>query len=162
MRFFRGLPAEARAGLRLERGERPLAHAVTPQGGHVVATTLALHLPTGARLPWETVERAQWKDDWVHVFTTDGEEHHVRLSEAGRLPEVLRERVTASIVVNRHVRLDVGGPEERGVRIMARRAPGSDRLTWTFAFDEGLDPEDPGLRAAAEQALEDLRRRMAG
>ena len=31
-------------------------------------------------------------------------------------------------------------------------------IRWTFVFDAGQDPSDPGLRAQAEQLLEDLRR----
>ncbi|WP_344839540.1 hypothetical protein [Actinocorallia longicatena] len=148
--------------LALERGERVLAHASTRGGAHVVATGVALHVPDGGggfvRVPWERVLGATWSDSWLHVRGDDGE-HHVRLDDAGSVPEVVQERVTATVVVSRHFALPGGG-----VRIVGRRAPRSkpsaarDELLWTLVFDEGLDQDDPGLRAGAEQLLEALRR----
>jgi hypothetical protein len=83
-----------------------------------------------------------------------GEQHHVGLAEAGAVPETIQERVTATIVVSRHGALPGGG----GVRIVGRRGRDGADTRWTFVFDPGLDPADPGLRAQAEQLLEDLRR----
>lgn len=161
MRLFRhgGLPPEARGGLRLEPGERAITYGVTQDGAYVVATDRALHLPTGPRVGWERVEHAAWQGGWLHVRETaelgeQAREHHVRLAEPRALPEAVRERVQASIVVNQYARLDA----ERGVRIVGRRRPGDDVVVWTLVFDAGLDPRDPGLRAHAEQVLEDVRR----
>ncbi|MGI5168503.1 hypothetical protein ACQEU3_29560 [Spirillospora sp. CA-253888] len=161
MRLLRAsrLPAPVRDALALDRAERVLAHAPTRGGSHVVATSLALHLPTPeggfARIPWERVDQASWKDGWLHVHeTSGGPEHHVRLTEAGSVPETVRERVTATIAVNHHAKLPGGG----AVRIAGRRPPSGGEVRWSFVFEAGLDPEDPGLRAQAEQLLEDLRR----
>ncbi|MET8140922.1 hypothetical protein ABZU32_11495 [Sphaerisporangium sp. NPDC005288] len=157
MRFpwgTKGLPPEA--GVRLEPGERVLVHARTPDGGYVVATDRALRLPAGETLPWYRVDRAQWDEEGLLVVGTDGARRRVELPDPGRLPEAVRERVTSSILVNRHVRLG----ERGGVRLVARRVPGQDTAEWEFVFDPGLDPSDPGLRAAAEQALERLRRTL--
>ena len=42
----------------------------------------------------------------------------------------------------------------RGVRVIARRAPAGDRaLRWVYEYDEGIDPDDPAVRLAAETAL---------
>ena len=80
--------------------------------------------------------------------------HRVRLdADLGRLPEVVRERVTASIVIQHHVEL-VG---ERGARLLARRVPGTTDLRWSVVFDAGLDPADPELRRRADEALAVLR-----
>lgn len=156
MRLFgsRRLPAAARKALALEPGERVLCHAVTPDGGHVVATDRALHLPGGVRLPWHRVDRASWDETGLDLVGTDGSRHRAELPDPGPLPEAVQERVTASILVNRHVSLHGRG----GVRLVARRIPGSETPEWVFVFDEGLDPADPGLRALAEQALEEVRR----
>jgi hypothetical protein len=157
VRLFRSrLPADVRKALATEPGERVLAHAATPAGGHAVATDRALHLPDGTRLPWQRVDKALWDDEGLRVLAVDGNEYRVALPDPGLLPETVRERVTASIVANRHVRLGNRG----GVRLVARRAPGTDTLEWEFVFDRGLDPDDPGLRALAEQALEEIRRSL--
>lgn len=127
-----------------------------PDAGHAVATTLALHLPGGVRLPWNLVDKAVWDEEGVTVAMTDGVVHRALLPDPRLLPETIRERVTSSIVASRHVRLD----ERGGVRLVARRVPGSDAPRWEFVFDPGLDPADPGLRALAEQALEGVRRNL--
>lgn len=153
---MRSLPRSVRSDLALERGERVLAYATAKDGSHVVATDAALHLSAaGSRLPWERIERASWKDGWLHVREGGGAgEHHVRLTEPGSVPETVQERVTATIAVNHHAKLPGGG----SVRIVGRRPPGGDAIRWTFVFDSGLDPGDPRLRAQAEQILENLRR----
>ncbi len=136
----------------LENGERVLA-----VGGRTVATNAALHFhgPDGVtRLPWERVDQAVWKDGLLIVREVGGARHNVPLAEPGSVPETVRERVTSTVVVSSRVKLSRGG-----VRIAARRpARGNGDLKWTFVFDAGLDPADPGLLAEAEQALEDLRR----
>ncbi|MEV0585874.1 hypothetical protein [Nonomuraea sp. NPDC050310] len=152
MRFLTGrMPAEVRKGLALEPGERVLAYAAP-----VVATERALLLPEGVRVPYETVGKASWDESGLRLSLTDGTVHEVPVETPGRLPETLRERVNSTIVVNKHVSL----PGRGGVRLIARRKPGGEVLGWSFLFDEGLDPDDPGLRAHAEQALETVRRSM--
>jgi hypothetical protein len=140
-------------GLTLEKGERVLAVS-----GETVATTTALHFQDGTgftRLPWERVEQAGWKDGVLVVREVGGGRHIVRLLEPGSVPEAVRERVTATVVVSTHVKLPSGG----GVRITARRsAKGAGDPHWTLVFDTGLDPSDPGLLAQAEQAMEEIRR----
>lgn len=156
MSFFQRLPAEARKALALEKGERVLTFAAADEG-HVVATDLALHLPGPLRVPYEEIDRAVWDEHGLlTVLTTDGRRHHARVAQPRSVPEALRERVNATIVVSKRVEL----PGRGGVRLVARRKPGGEVLGWTFIYDEGLDPEDPGLRALAEQALEGVRRSM--
>ena len=73
------------------------------------------------------------------------------LDEPGRLLELVHERVTASVVLQRHVRLGRG----RGLRVIARRAPsGAGGVQWVYEYDEGVDPDDPAVRTAAREALE--------
>ncbi|WP_242890103.1 hypothetical protein [Actinomadura litoris] len=156
MRLLRG---RVPAGITLERGERVLASAATRGGSHVAATTTALHVPTPeggfTRVPWERVDHASWKDGWLHVQeTSGGAEHHVRLTDPGSVPETVRERVTATVAVSHQARLPGGGK----VRIAGRRPATGGDVRWSFVFEAGLDPDDPGLRAQAEQILEDLRR----
>jgi hypothetical protein len=147
MRWTRRLPE----GLALDKGERVLAVS-----GETVATDSALRYRAEdgfTRLPWERVEQAVWKDGLLVIREVGGARHDVRLAEPGSVPETVRERVTATVVMSTHVKL-IGG----GVRIAARRPARGGEPRWTFVFDPGLDPADPGLLAQAEQALEEIRR----
>ena len=153
--------------MRLRRGSRPpvdvgpdeavLAWAETPDGLVLAGTRDAAYLD-GERLPWEEVEAADWDSD-TQLFRISevgrwGEprrEHAFALPEPGRFLELVRERVTASGVLQRHVPVSGG----RGVRVVARRAPRGDRpLAWFFEYVEGVDPDAPQVRAAAEAALQ--------
>jgi hypothetical protein len=130
-----------------------------------VASTAALHVPNGqggfVRLPWERIEQAAWAEGRLHIREQGGPEYVVGLAEPGVLPETVQERVTATIVISHHGQLPGGG----GVRIVGRRSlatepptvRGTVDLHWSFVFDPGLDPTDPGLLAQAEQLLENLR-----
>lgn len=155
MSILRRLPADVRKALATEPGERVLTFAESA-GGYVVATNLAVHLSGGTRVAYEDIDRASWDDEGLRIVTMDGERHREPIAEPRLLPETLRERVNATIVVNKHVAL----PGRGGVRLVARRRPGGEVLGWTLVFDEGLDPADPGVRAQAEQALEGVRRSM--
>jgi len=141
---------------RLPSGERPLARAVSADGVTVAGTRDALHLDE-RRIPWETIEKADWDAESETLTVTEvgtwGEPrpvHRVRLPDPGRLLEMVRERVTASVVLQRHV--PVRG--RRGFFVVARRAPGGNApLQWVYEFEEGVDPDDPQVRRAAEEAL---------
>lgn len=174
LRRRNGLPDTVRSALSLARGERVLtASPLAPPapGGTIgsiglwaVATERALHLPTGQGewhvLPWQAIARAHWDADEsvLHVEEVSGEgpaaAHAVPLAVPSLLPETVRERVTASIVVSRHVRLSPAG----GVRIVARRVPGGGEPQWQLTHDPGLDPDDPQIRVRTSAALDELRR----
>jgi hypothetical protein len=139
-----------------------LAWAVCDDGSLVVACDASLVLPDaegGARaVPWESVAQASWQDERLEVVESGGQGRRRRttvlvVAEPGALPEALRERVTATIVVSEHVDL-VG---DQGARITARRAPGGAELTWVVTFDAGLDGGDPSLRAVADAAVAALK-----
>ncbi|GAA3131796.1 hypothetical protein GCM10010466_23000 [Planomonospora alba] len=149
MRLFNRTPAEVRAAV--VPPDRVLTYAHGPDG-HVIATDRALYLGR-LRLPWFRVDRGVWDEEGLTVVTTDGQEHRVPLPEPGRIPEAVRERVISSILVSQYVPLDARG----GVRLVARRAEDGE-VVWQLGFDAGLDGDDPGLRALAEQALEGARR----
>jgi hypothetical protein len=141
-------------------GEKVLAWATAAADEVVAGTRDALYL-AGSRLPWEEVEAADWdRDTSVLRLTEVGEwgeqrvEHTLTIDEPGRLLELIRERVTASVVLQRHLAVE----HRRGLRVIARRAPRGDRpLTWFFEYDEGIDPEDPAVRELARAALASAR-----
>ena len=150
-----------RPPVEVSAGERLLAWAPVAGGQWVAGTRDALYLP-GARLPWEEVEAADWDHDLARLRVSEvGQwgsprvEHALQLDdtapgETDRLLQLVRERVTASVLLTRHVRVT----GRRGVRVVARRAPsGRSEVSWVYEYDEGVDPDDPFVRAAAETAL---------
>lgn len=113
------------------------------------------------RIPWEEVERGEWDHEAdilrltrLAPFGAPSDVRVLRLEHSERLLRLIRERVTASVIISQHV--PISG--SRGVRVVARRPPGTaEDLTWSMVFDEGLDPADPTVLAAAEQALAAVR-----
>ena len=155
MRLKRSRPA-----VTVERGETLLAWAESDDGRVVAGTRDAIYLD-GARLPWEDVEAADWDRDTdqfrlteVGTWGVPRGEHLYTIAEPGRLLELVRERVTASVVLQRHV--PVTG--RRGLRVIARRAPrGDGEVRWLYEYDEGVDPDDAFVRDVAESALREAR-----
>ena len=142
-------------------GERVLAWLVSGTSS-MVATPTSLVLPEGndlARVPWDLVLRAQWVEQAVDLTVQERAGGrpvvlHVPVTGAvDTMAGVVRERVNASIAVQRHVTL----AGDKGARVVARRVPGQTELRWTVVFDSGLDPADPALRARADTALAELR-----
>ena len=169
MAWFRrsSVPAEVDEQVRREAGERVLA-AAPASAGWVVATTHALWVPDRSgmvRLGWESVDNASW-DRHEEVLTVvqaapvDGRPRRwlLRMPDAGELLLVVKERVRATVVTTRWV----GVSGDRGVTIVARRPPGTDRLTWTVSVDAGLAMDEPTARARVEEALATLRAELGG
>lgn len=162
----RSLDRSVRERLGLARGERPLAWATADSAGHDVwvGTRAALYLPAAGgyrRIPWARIDRADWNeaDQRLRVieladFGAVMPRSVARLHGADRLLQLVRERVTASIVAVRTVPLR----GQLGVRVVARRDPdGSTDLTWSAVLDPGLDPADPEVLAGAEAAVAQVR-----
>jgi len=147
--------------------EKVLASATAIDGTVLAGTRDAFYIASGEetrRVPWEQVEAADWDRDTDTLRLSEvgswGEQrpvHAAVLAEPGRLLELVRERVTASVVLQRHVA--VAG--RRGLRVIARRAPsGSGGVQWVYEYDEGLDPDDPAVRDIARTTLEAMRREV--
>jgi hypothetical protein len=161
------VPADVLARVTLHRGEKVLAGTPTTDSTWLLGTRDALHVvPAGGsgvaeqaatRLPWESIERADWDREEERLVVSEvGEfgrvrpQHEFAVSEPGLLLELVRERVTASVVLQRRV-LTEG---KRGLRVIGRRAPAGDgQVFWAYEFDAGVDPEDPVVMAAAESGL---------
>lgn len=142
-------------------GERVLASTTAADGTVLAGTRDAFYVAVPGeevwRLPWEQVEAADW-DQASDTFRlsevgTWGERRRevvAQLADPGKLLALVRERVTASIVLQRHVSVT----SRRGLRVIARRAPHGDQpVQWIFEYDEGVDPEDPAVVEAARAAL---------
>ncbi|MFI6679076.1 hypothetical protein [Kribbella sp. NPDC050470] len=149
-------------------GKEDILAAVQLADGHWVAgTRAAVYLPTDTpgelrRVGWEAIERAGWDSEAsvMHIYETTAfgtplRATELKLDDPGRFGQLLRERVDASIVVQRHVPLT----GKRGVRIVGRRSPADTDapVTWNFVLDKGLEPSQPGVVDAAEAALKEVR-----
>lgn len=155
----------ARAGL--PRGDRVLAGTGARDGTWLLGTRTALTIvstpstsvdPVETQtLPWERIQSADWsRDDDRLRITEVGEygepqaNHLFQLDEPTRLLQLLRERVSASVVLQR--RVTVNG--RRGLFVIARRSPtGQGEIGWAYEFDAGIDPDDPEVRRLAESGL---------
>lgn len=130
-----------------------LASGSGPEG-ELVATSRRLIFPSGS-LGWEQIERATWDGDEnvldVYEVAMSGSRPRLRrvaITERGRLVEVVREQVTASVVISRHV--PIRG--RQGVRVTGRRMPDGD-LSWRAVLDHGIDPNDPATRTQINEAV---------
>jgi hypothetical protein len=158
------LPAEVRERAGLARGDRPLASVQVAGGGWLVGTRDALVVVAVAadsvlRIPWERVETADWDREGERLRVVEAADfgavrpvHVFTLPDPGPLLPMVRERVTASVLLQR--RVEVGGGA--GLTVVARRAPrGRGEVVWAYELDPGLEPDDPAVRRAAEDALRD-------
>ena len=105
---------------------------------------------------WHQIEHGGWNAElhqlaWVLL---SGHRGAVQAEDPGRLPELFRERVEASIVVKRYVPL----AGERGVVVSARRDLGAGgAITWHTRLTRGLSLSAPGVADAVDAALVETR-----
>ena len=149
---------------------RPLASAEAVDGTWLVGTRDALFVvrevtesPTDdRRIPWEQVEGADWDREGSRLRVTEvGRYGEPRPSYVFMLPEVepagllqlIRERVTASVVLQRGQLVE----GKRGLKVIGRRSPGGGPISWMHEYDEGVDPDDPAVAEAADALLRSAR-----
>lgn len=136
-----GLSAAERADLADAVGGVPRVLAVgRTDGDRPVAglpDRLAIRNPDGWRcVAWQAIDRGGWDPATAELrWTCGGVEGSVHLTEIGRLPDLFRERVAASIVLQQTVEL--GG--RKRATITARRDPGvaSGPIEWRVALPPG-------------------------
>ncbi|WP_341717147.1 hypothetical protein QQG74_24945 [Micromonospora sp. FIMYZ51] len=150
------LPSAARPPL--DRDERMLTWAAAGNGegdGVVVASNLGLWLPGRShRLGWHEIVKAVWSGRELTV--TPGEQVTERdgylvvadcpaerylLLDPGELPHQVRARVTGSVAYTQHHALPGGAG-----RIVGRRVPGVNGLTWMVHYDPGTPTDDEAVR----------------
>lgn len=162
------VPEEVVARAGLARRVKVLAATQARDGTWLLGTRRALVVVPGqtsgeaeaaaATIPWEQVASADWsrEDDRLRVaevgeFGRPRPVHVFALDDPGQLLPMVRERVTASVVLQR--RVVVRG--RQGLVVVARRPPdGTGTMTWAYELDPGLDPEDPEVKRLAEQGLQ--------
>lgn len=117
---------------------------------------------------WHQIERGGYDKDtarlhWqLYADGSQAESGEVRLQEPGRLPEIFRDRVAASIAVEHFIALEGARKVkdvEPGVIVSGRRdlsrpdAP----IAWRASLPRGLDWDIPGLPELAETSIIRLR-----
>ena len=142
------------------RKPRVLAWAASADGV-VVGLTDRLAVRAGdewRQVFWHEIQRGGW-DEEAHALrwrpTDDPKrEMWVTLAQPGRLPELFRERVEQTIVLQRTVHL---APSKTAVVAARRsRAEGASGLVWTVTPSRGVDLDDPALAARAQAELDSI------
>jgi len=127
----------------------PVGPATTPGSG-----------PGWRRVEWHRVVKATWTEAGLEVtegvpdpdgVVADQPPLRYRLTEPRNLPQVVRQRVERSIGRWEQVKVPGGTG-----RIVGRREPGVDGITWTARIDSGT-PDSPEARAVLRGYLERVR-----
>lgn len=128
-------------------------------GDGVLVAGLAGHLAVrdarGWRVArWHEVDLARWDAESGALSWAGPTSERVVLTEAGRLPMLLKDRVEASILVSE--RLQAAGV---AVQLTGRRVVDDPDapLVWTAAPVDGRTLDRPGVREAVDRRLAELR-----
>ena len=149
----------------LGRGERLLTWGRDDTTGAVVGASnhrLYAVSPDGEVVldrPWHLVDAGSWSHDAFLLTVTWVDRQRPAqwvLKEATLLPETLRERVQASVVIAQ--KLDLG--ERRSARVVIRQDLASGELVEQVVLGRGVRPGDPGVGEATGAALADLREQV--
>ncbi|MEV6601683.1 hypothetical protein AB0M36_33230 [Actinoplanes sp. NPDC051346] len=166
MKLFRRVP-KLPAALRptLEPDERVLAWAHVGESGDavLVATNRGLWLPDGRRLGWHEIHKAAWSGRELRITPAEVAQERngytvlvdapvagFLLLEPGELPDQVRTRVTRSVAYTSHHPL----PPHGGVRVVGRRVPGTDGLTWSVRYDAKTAVDADPIIEATDQLVE--------
>jgi hypothetical protein len=160
----RGLPPAAYSAWRASLAQSPgrpvriLAWAEGP-AGFVVGSPASLSWGgEGAwtHVGWHEIERGGWNAETATLswMLHGGRRGSVALVKPGRLPELFRERIAATIALERFVPL----AGDRGVIVTARRdLAAGGAISWHSTLTRGLTWRSEGVQAAADRAMAELR-----
>ncbi len=162
------VPADVAAAIDLEEHEKLLAWAVEDGSGvTVVAGRHRLYAvapgPDGPHLvlsrPWHLVDAGLWsgEDGSLRVTWVDGERPTgFVLTDPGLLPETLRERVQASVVLAETIELD----GRRSARVVVRKDLATGALLSQALLGAGVRSTDPGVSEQVRAGLARVREQV--
>jgi hypothetical protein len=159
------LPKDTHQALGLAPGERVLAWGrEQARGSIVVATTqrLATVDATGERTlarPWHEVDGGTWSSELNQLTVTwvDGARPaQWALGDSTLLPETVRERVQASVVLVQRVDL---GPRRSARAVIRQDLSGGD-LVEQVILGKGVRADDPEMAQLTDAALAYLREQV--
>ena len=157
MNFLRRKPSlPAALKPRLSPDERVVAWSLVSDEQAVVATNHGLWLPGSPEfLGWHDIHKAAWSGRELRItpaeiaeeresYTVfvDGPILAFLLLEPGELPDQVRTRVTKSVAYTVHHPLASGAG---GVRVVGRRVPGQNGLSWAVRYDSGTPVTLPAV-----------------
>lgn len=162
------VPADVAAAIAPEPHEKLLAWAVEEPGG--VTVVVGRHRlyavapgPDGPHLtlsrPWHLVDAGLWsgEDGSLRVSWVDREPPaRFVLREPGMLPEALRERVQASVVLVEA--LDLG--RRRTARVVVRKDLATGALFSQAVLGPGVRSTDPGVAEQVRDGLDRVREQV--
>ena len=160
------VPADVAAAIDLGEHEKLLAWAVEDGSGvTVVAGRHRLYAvaPDGPHVvlsrPWHLVDAGLWsgEDGSLRVTWVDGERPaRFVLSDPGLLPETLRERVQASVVLAETIELD----RRRTARVVVRKDLATGALLSQALLGAGVRSTDPGVSEQVREGLARVREQV--
>ncbi|MDY7088306.1 MAG: hypothetical protein SYR96_24765 [Actinomycetota bacterium] len=171
MNFLRRKPSLPSAlKPRLDPEERVVAWAPVADDAAVVATNHGLWLPGGGkRLGWHEIHKAAWSGRELRITPAETAEERegytvlvdgpivtVLLLEPGQVPDQVRTRVTKSVAYTTHHPLPTGG-----VRVVGRRVPGQNGLSWAVRYDSGTPVTLPAVVELTGELVATARSTMA-
>jgi hypothetical protein len=149
----------------LEAEESVVVSAECRTGGHLVATSLGLWVPTDdgpRRLGWHVISKVTWGSGELAVIEADetgaaGDAvlladrapRRYALVDPGKLPHAVHRRVTESIRSRHHRDLPGGG-----AWFVQRKVPGRDGIVLQVRPDLGTDPN--AVRAVATEVAQKI------
>ena len=153
------MPPELALALELGPAERVLAWSSLVGGGAAAATIMGLRIltPRGKVISrtWVGVDHAAWDQDaaMLVIWWVDSRQATPLeiLDDVGRLPEVIRERVQASVVLTSSVVLP-GGKVGR----VALRRDAKGQLSAQSLLPPGVRADAPDVAPALQRAMDAL------
>lgn len=159
------LPGAVRQALELGSGERVLTWGGEEGSGvTVVATNHHLYAVSAAgertlARPWHEVDAGTWSSELSQLTVTwvgGARPTQWTLGDSTLLPETLRERVQASVVLAQRVDL---GPR-RTARVVIRQNLATGALVEQVVTGRGVRADDEAVVAATARALAELREQV--
>lgn len=157
MRIFQRpqpLPAEIKSVI--EQNEYLLAWSL--HSGGVLAVTDKRLISSDSHgisaILWQDSISAKWEQPLLSLLVSAGENTQTlgwKLDDPGLVPTAVRDRVTATIVIDRQIDI----PEVGRVRFVARRTP--DGVVWSTVPSSTVDEESAPIQERIRETLRTLR-----
>ncbi|MBL7256195.1 hypothetical protein [Paractinoplanes lichenicola] len=153
----------------------PGSPAGSSSGGSAPAgSSSAGSRPAGSsarRLGWHEIHKAAWSGRELRItpaeqaeerdgyaVLVDGPIQSFLLLEPGQLPDQVRTRVTRSVAYTTHHPLPSGAG---GVRVVGRRVPGRNGLSWAVRYDSGTPVTLPAVIELTDELVATAQGTMA-
>jgi hypothetical protein len=111
-------------------------------------------------VPWDQVLTAAWSQGTLDLVVAgpagDSRNLRLRLADPGAIPQVVRERISWTVVVSHPVTLRNGLDRPRAVVLTARRSTRDGVICWHAVFDPSAGPITGPQAGAAARALQEM------